>query len=388
MTSQRLVMEKCSRVQMCHSSGGVAARCSYLSMDRADLQFSANEVCREMVRPVRGSLRRLCRLARYLITRPRLIANYTYQDWPSKLAVDVDATWAACTQTMKSTSGGVARWGRHVIKPWGNTLSLIAPSSGESELCGCIRGCCEAMGIHSMYMNSRVLTDILVLLDANAAREVIERKGLRKARHLDTDHLWLQQRQARRILPLQNVLGTANIADLMTKHMPEQEIIEYVGMMEMDFSQGRAAGAAQLHLLKPGRVSGNSWDNPGHNGRWRRHRSTWRRSLCTPLEVQHGPVDGKLLGPRRITKGVRRDGSRFTMVDPWKGPSRAHRILPFEWRGCSLFFVLNIRMPVLLMKSGELVVNTMEVSCLQLPRVLSRLLARTGCNIDLTPNHH
>ena len=117
-----------------------------------------------------------------------------------------------------------------------------------------------------MYKDFGVRTAILVFLDANAARGIIERKGLCKVRHLGTDHVWSQQQQALRLLPLQKVLGTANIADLMTKHMPEKAIIKYIGMTEMECLQGRAAGAAQLHLLKPGRVQGGSWDNPG--GAW------------------------------------------------------------------------------------------------------------------------
>ena len=38
---------------------GVAARCNYLAMDRPDIQFATNEVCREMSSPTIGSYRRL-----------------------------------------------------------------------------------------------------------------------------------------------------------------------------------------------------------------------------------------------------------------------------------------------------------------------------------------
>ena len=55
---------------------GPAARCNYLSMDRADIQHSAEEICREMATPVRGSLKRLTRLSRYLVSRPRLVCNF------------------------------------------------------------------------------------------------------------------------------------------------------------------------------------------------------------------------------------------------------------------------------------------------------------------------
>ena len=114
-------------------SRGLAARCNYLSMDRADLQFSAEEVCRETAKPVRGSLSGLGRLARYLSTRPQRIANYKYQGWRSTFTVNVDANVAACTRTRKSTSGGVARWGRHVINTWRATHHLIANPPGRAS---------------------------------------------------------------------------------------------------------------------------------------------------------------------------------------------------------------------------------------------------------------
>ena len=43
---------------------GLAAGLNYLALDRADIQFSSKEICREMSRPTRGSLQRLHHLAR------------------------------------------------------------------------------------------------------------------------------------------------------------------------------------------------------------------------------------------------------------------------------------------------------------------------------------
>ena len=60
---------------------------------------------------------------------------------------------------------------------------------------------------------------VRVHVDSTAATSIVERRGLSKVRHLDTASLWLQEQQVRRLLPLQNILGTLNPADLMTKHL-------------------------------------------------------------------------------------------------------------------------------------------------------------------------
>ena len=55
---------------------------------------------------------------------------------------------------------------------------------------------------------------VKVHLDANAAEGQVERRGLPKVRHIEVDHLWLQEQQARRMLPLEKVDGAENSADL------------------------------------------------------------------------------------------------------------------------------------------------------------------------------
>ena len=42
-------------------------------------------------------------------------------------------------------------------------------------------------------------------LDAASAKGITERHGLNKVRHTETDVLWLQEQEARRILPLTQV---------------------------------------------------------------------------------------------------------------------------------------------------------------------------------------
>ena len=54
----------------------VAACVNYLSSDRPDLPFSAKEVCRMMARPTTGCWGELKRLARYLVSYPRLTVNF------------------------------------------------------------------------------------------------------------------------------------------------------------------------------------------------------------------------------------------------------------------------------------------------------------------------
>ena len=58
-----------------------------------------------------------------------------------------------------------------------------------------------------------------ILGDASTALGIIHRKGLGKTRHIDTGHLWIQQKAAEKALVFAKVLGRDNPADLFTKYL-------------------------------------------------------------------------------------------------------------------------------------------------------------------------
>ena len=56
-------------------------------------------------------------------------------------------------------------------------------------------------------------------MDATAAKGMAERQGIPRVRHIEVDHLWIQEQEARRVLPISKVNGGDNPADLMTKNV-------------------------------------------------------------------------------------------------------------------------------------------------------------------------
>ena len=94
----------------------LAARANYLALDRADIQFSVKELCRSMSNPTEGSWRKLIRVAKYLISKPRLIMRFDWQEPIQTITACSDANWAGCLHSRKSTSGGSIQIGSHLIK--------------------------------------------------------------------------------------------------------------------------------------------------------------------------------------------------------------------------------------------------------------------------------
>ena len=106
----------------------LAARANYVAADRPDMQYAVKEICRDMANPTRGGWRKLKRLGRYLVGRPRAILRCDWQVEQGKFTGYSDSDWAGCKRTAKSTSGGIIARGWHLIKCWSSTQKSITPS--------------------------------------------------------------------------------------------------------------------------------------------------------------------------------------------------------------------------------------------------------------------
>jgi hypothetical protein len=112
---------------------GMAARLNFLSLDCPNLQFAVKQCSKEMSRPVRGSWKRLKKVARYLVGVEKVVWEFAFQDEARYCWVCSDSDWGGDRKDRKSTSGGVWMLGDHCIKTWSATQGPYALSSAEAE---------------------------------------------------------------------------------------------------------------------------------------------------------------------------------------------------------------------------------------------------------------
>ena len=172
-----------------------------------------------------------------------LVYHYAWQDMPTEIDVYIDTDFAGCRETRRSTSGGVAMLGGCCIKHWSKTQGTISLSSGEAELHGIAYGAAQALGIQSLMRDAG--WDIAVHLhsDATAAIGIARRKGLGKIRHLDTTDLWIQDKIRSKKMKLSKVLGTENMADVLTKYVDRATMTAALTKMNLHHRLGRPACA-------------------------------------------------------------------------------------------------------------------------------------------------
>ena len=137
-----------------------------------------------MSKPCNEDWQKLKRLARYLTDKTRSRTLFQYQELPSHIEIYVDTDFAGCSKTRKSTSGGVAKYGEHLLKTWSTTQSVIALSSGEAEYYGLVKGASQGLGLKAMLQEAGVVTKVVIKTDASAAKGIALRRGTVSYTHL------------------------------------------------------------------------------------------------------------------------------------------------------------------------------------------------------------
>ena len=224
----------------------LAARANYLAMDRPDCAYATKELCRHFSSPNKDSVEDLKRLVRYLVGAPRLVWKFEYQAAQPMLEIFVDTDFGGCHTTRRSTSGGAAMRGCHLIKHWSSTQTTVALSSAEAELTGICRGAMQGLGLQSLCIDLGIRTNLRVLTDAAAAVGICRRRGLGKIRHLATADLWVQDRLKKKDFELVRVPGVDNPADILTKHVDAALLRKHMLRLGLRLEEGRAASAPSI----------------------------------------------------------------------------------------------------------------------------------------------
>ena len=172
--------------------------------------------------------------------------HYDFEPPSAHLDVWCDTDFAGCLKTQRSTSGGVACLGSHVIKAWSTTQTVVALSSAEAELTGLCRGGSAAIGLQSLCADLGLKISLRLHSDSTAALGVCRRRGLGRIRHLAVADLWLQDKVRTGELSLHNVLGKDTPADILTKCIDPNTLQLALARMRIEVEHGRAASAAKI----------------------------------------------------------------------------------------------------------------------------------------------
>ena len=133
--------------------------------------------------------------------------------------------------------------GKHLIKTWSRTQATVALSSAEAELYATVKASSEILGMRALMRDWGDSVRADVYGDASACLGLINRKGLGKVRHIDTNMLWVQEKAAEKEIKYNKILGLLNPSDLLTKYLDQGVIRRHMETIECEYRAGRALAA-------------------------------------------------------------------------------------------------------------------------------------------------
>jgi hypothetical protein len=72
-------------------------------------------------------------------------------------------------------------------------------------------------------------------MDSSAAMAMLNRDGLGKSRHIDTQYMWLQEKVRDGAVKLSKIPTAGNPADIFTKPVNEEIMLKHLGYLGYEF---------------------------------------------------------------------------------------------------------------------------------------------------------
>ena len=114
-------------------------------------------------------------------------------------------------------------------------------SSAESELYAAGKAATESLGVQTLFVDIGAdKKEVILYAGSSAALSLVHREGLGKAKHIESQHLWLQEAVKAKRLVAKKVASEENVADLMTKNLAPEKINYLMAKMGYSFIKGTA----------------------------------------------------------------------------------------------------------------------------------------------------
>ena len=221
----------------------------YLAPERPDLMFALKKLSVKLASPTEGDLELLRFVGKYLKGCPDIhflhktsypgcsfqekrnrshepVKNRDVYTQKSLIEICSDSYWAADRETRQSVSCAAIFVNGNMVRFQSKRQRSVSLSSCESETIAAVSIMSEGIFLQKLIERiTGVTPEVRLYIDSSSSRQLISRKGLGKARHLDVSLLWIQK--------MKNVLvkaikGVDNPADLGTKALSRDKIKKYL----------------------------------------------------------------------------------------------------------------------------------------------------------------
>jgi transposase InsO family protein len=205
----------------------------YLSHTRPDIAFAVSVVSQFMHDPRSSHMDAVTRILRYLKGCPAKGLLYTRQ---GSLQVEcyTDADWAGSLDDRRSTSGYCTFVGGNIVSWRSKKQTVVARSTAEAEFRSMAHGVCEVLWLRILLTELGLFQDMPLMLycDNKAAIDIANNPVQHdRTKHVEIDRHFIKEKLDRGIICMPYVSSTSQIADVLTKGLPEKSFSIFCSKM-------------------------------------------------------------------------------------------------------------------------------------------------------------
>eukprot|EP00435_Cladocopium_sp_Y103_P052743 s680_g16.t1 len=219
----------------------------YAGRDRIDIMFTVKELASYMANPTLCSLQRLRKLIGYLKSNGDMgmqLATPCFGKGKLKsggehfwlLECFSDADWSANRKHRKSTSSAIHFVNGNFCYCSSRSQRVVSLSSAESELHSLVSGCSDSIYIkRCLKFLVQEEVEHWQFTDNSAARQLVQKQGVGRIRHLSGKLLWIQDLVLQKEIQVGQVATQWNYSDIGTKPLSKARmfmLLNQVGAMD------------------------------------------------------------------------------------------------------------------------------------------------------------
>ena len=114
-----------------------------------------------------------------------------------------------------------------LLKSWSTTQPVIALSSGEAELYALVKTA-QAKGLFGLLLDYYLVTTVTVHTTLTATIGIVHRNGLGKTKHIETQHLWIQECVGDKSIAVRKVVTKENPAYIVTEGLKREPSMDHI----------------------------------------------------------------------------------------------------------------------------------------------------------------
>lgn len=213
----------------------LVGRLIYLCHTRPDITYAVSVVSRYMHDPRIGHMEAVYRILRYLKGNPGK-GLWFRSNGHLNIEAYCDADWASCADDRRSTSGYCVFVGGNLVSWRSKKQSVVARSTAEAEYRAMALALCEMIWLRALLVELQVYrhTPLKLFCDNQSALNIANNPVQHdRTKHVEIDRFFIKEKLDSRILKIDHVKTTEQLADCLTKGLSSIVLTNHCNKMGM-----------------------------------------------------------------------------------------------------------------------------------------------------------